>query len=168
MAAATSIRSNSDLSNGAEFGRTGSSQFAPLARPDLTFGVLIFIGSEVMLFAGLLSAFFVVRASAPFWPPPNQPRFPVIVTAFNTGLLIASAVTMWQVLHLLRRHNQAKAVRWTAATTALGALFLVIQGSEWVRLMRFGLTMTSSLYGSLFYLIVGAHALHLAVAVCVV
>jgi heme/copper-type cytochrome/quinol oxidase subunit 3 len=36
----------------------------------------------------------------------------------------------------------------------------MFQGYEWVRLIGFGLTMTSSTYGAFFYLIVGAHALH--------
>ena len=74
---------------------------------------------------------------------------------------------MWRVVRCLRQHNKTRAMRWMVVTTALGALFLAIQGSEWARLIRFGLTMTSSLYGGMFYLIVGAHALHLVVAVAV-
>ena len=71
---------------------------------------------------------------------------------------------MWRVVRLLRRHQKASAARWMTATMVFGVIFFAIQGSEWVRLMRFGLTMTSSLYGAMFYLIVGAHALHLVVA----
>ncbi len=74
---------------------------------------------------------------------------------------------MWNVARSLRQHDKTRAVRWIVATTALGALFLAIQGSEWARRIRFGLTMTSSVYGGMLYLIVGAHALHLAVAVAV-
>ena len=120
-----------------------------------------------MLFGGLLSAFLVSRASAPFWPPANQPRLPVAITGLNTVLLVLSGLTMWRVVHLLRQHDKTGAVRWMLATTLLGVLFLAIQGSEWAHLIRFGLTMTSSLYGGMFYLIVGAHALHLVAAVAV-
>ena len=74
---------------------------------------------------------------------------------------------MWRVVRSLRQHNKTGAIGWMVVTTVLGALFLAIQGSEWARLIRFGLTMTSSLYGGMFYLIVGAHALHLIVAVAV-
>ena len=42
----------------------------------------------------------------------------------------------------------------------LGLGFVVFQGYEWVGLLSFGLTLTSSVYGSLFYLIIGTHALH--------
>ena len=41
-----------------------------------------------------------------------------------------------------------------------GAVFVGVQGVEWARLLAEGLTMTSSPYGSFFYLIVGVHALH--------
>lgn len=167
MAAATPLRPVSDLKRAAAFGSGGSAPAGSLKSADPTLGVLIFIGSEVMLFAGLISAFLVSRASAPFWPPPDQPRLPVAVTGLNTGLLVLSGITMWRVVGLLRQHDKAGAVRWMVATILLGALFLAIQGSEWARLIRFGLTMTSSLYGAMFYLIVGAHALHLAVAVAV-
>jgi heme/copper-type cytochrome/quinol oxidase subunit 3 len=167
LAAATSLRPVSDLKRAAAFGSGGSAPAGSLKSADPTLGVLIFIGSEVMLFAGLISAFLVSRASAPFWPPANQPTLPVAITGLNTGLLVLSGLTMWTVVRLLRRHDKTGAVRWMIATTVLGALFLAIQGSEWARLIRFGLTMTSSLYGGMFYLIVGAHALHLAVAVAV-
>jgi cytochrome c oxidase subunit III len=43
--------------------------------------------------------------------------------------------------------------------------FVLLQGVEWVRLLREGLTMTSSNHGAFFYLIVGAHALHAMVAI---
>ena len=167
MAAATPLRPVSDLKRAAAFGSGGSGPAGSPKSADPTLGVLIFIGSEVMLFAGLISAFLVARASAPFWPPPDQPRLPVAITGLNTGLLVLSRLTMWRVVRSLRRHDKTGAVRWMVATTVLGALFLAIQGSEWARLIRFGLTMTSSVYGGMFYLIVGAHALHLAVAVAV-
>jgi heme/copper-type cytochrome/quinol oxidase subunit 3 len=41
---------------------------------------------------------------------------------------------------------------------------LVLQGTEWVKLVRYGLTSSSSLYGSLFYTLVGCHALHVLAA----
>ena len=167
MAAATPLRPVSDLKRAAAFGGGGPGSAASPKSADPTLGVLIFVGSEVMLFAGLISSFLVSRASAPFWPPANQPRLPLAITGLNTALLVLSGLTMWRVLPSIRRHDKTGALRWMGATIALGAVFLAIQGSEWVRLIRFGLTMTSSVYGGMFYLIVGAHALHLVVAVAV-
>jgi cytochrome c oxidase subunit 3 len=168
LAAAIPLRRASHPKRLAAFGDGGGS--GPVGSPrraDPTLGVLIFVGSEVMLFAGLVSAFLVSRASAAFWPPLNQPRLPVAVTGLNTGLLVLSGFTMWRVVRLLHQHDSKRAVRWMTVTVLLGAMFLAIQGSEWARLIHFGLTMTSSVYGGMFYLIVGAHALHLAAALAV-
>ena len=47
-----------------------------------------------------------------------------------------------------------------ALAIALGTVFVSVQGYEWVQLISFGLTITSSTYGGVFYLIIGAHGLH--------
>lgn len=139
MAAATPLRQVPNLKRGTAFGGGGGSGSPGSPKSaDPTLGVVIFVGSEVMLFAGLLSAFLISRASASFWPPPNQPRLPVALTGFNTVLLIVSGFTMWRVVRSLRQHNKTGAIGWMVVTTVLGALFLAIQGSEWARLIRFG------------------------------
>ena len=45
-------------------------------------------------------------------------------------------------------------------TMWLGIVFVAVQGIEWIRLLSYGLTMTSSQYGAFFYLIIGTHAVH--------
>ena len=50
-----------------------------------------------------------------------------------------------------------------ATTSALGAFFLAIQGYEWIKLIHFGLTLSSSVYGGLFYTLIGFHAFHVVV-----
>jgi len=47
-------------------------------------------------------------------------------------------------------------------TAILGGIFLCVQGYEWVQLVHFGLTMSSSTYGTTFYTLIGTHALHVA------
>lgn len=120
-------------------------------------GTLLFVVTEVMFFAGLISAFWVVRFSYPEWPPPGQPRYPVAFTLINTLFLLGSGVT-----HFLERRRRSPQL--FAATILLGLLFLILQGREWLKLVAFGMTMTTSVYGAIFYVIVGAHALHLLFA----
>jgi heme/copper-type cytochrome/quinol oxidase subunit 3 len=50
-------------------------------------------------------------------------------------------------------------------TGALGLLFLIVQGYEWLRLIGFGLTVSSGVYGATFYTIIGCHGLHVFGAV---
>jgi heme/copper-type cytochrome/quinol oxidase subunit 3 len=135
----------------------------PGRTPQLPSGVIamaIFIATEVMLFAGLVSSLLVLRAQAPDWPPLDQPRLPVGVTGLNSAVLLASGLALQVGARALRAG--AAPGRWLALTIALGALFLIVQGGEWVRLIHYGLTASSSLYGATFYTIVGAHAVHAA------
>lgn len=117
-----------------------------------------------MLFAGLLFAFWVLRLAAPVWPPPLQPRLPLGVTALNTLVLLASAPAVLGAVRGLRRQERGHLLRGLGIAALLGGLFVAIQGYEWARLVGFGITVTSSAYGSLFYTLVGAHAVHVLVA----
>jgi cytochrome c oxidase subunit 3 len=123
-------------------------------------GTLFFIGAEVMFFAGLVSAFWVLRLGAPVWPPPLQPRLPVGVTGLNTLVLFGSSVAVVAARRALRCGQRDLALRRFGLAAGLGALFLAVQGYEWVRLVHFGLTLTSGTYGAAFYTLIGAHAVH--------
>jgi len=123
-------------------------------------GLMMFIGAEVMFFAGLIGAFLVLRLSSEVWPPPLQPRLPVWITGFNTLVLLCSYFTMQRASVTARLRDQLRLSGWLLVTAVLGALFLCIQGYEWVRLSGFGLTMWSGLYGSTFYALIGLHGLH--------
>jgi len=127
----------------------------------------LFVAVEVLFFAGLLSAYVVTRQGVDAWPPPDQPRLPVLVTLFNTFLLLVSGVLLFRANK--RRHDatpwKGKFYDMFAASILLGALFLISQGWEWVQLIKHGLTVKSSIYGSTFYVIVGAHGLHVLGAI---
>lgn len=121
--------------------------------PNLVVATSLLIVTEVMFFAGLISAYLVARARAGDWPPVGQPRLPMAATGLNTAVLLLSAYTMWLALSRERRE-------WLVRTAMLGLAFVLLQGREWARLLAFGLTVRSGVYGSFFYIIVGAHALH--------
>ncbi|MCC7073362.1 MAG: cytochrome c oxidase subunit 3 [Deltaproteobacteria bacterium] len=128
-----------------------------------TLGMLIFIAVELMFFAGLISAFTIVKSTAPpgAWPPPGQPRLPLELTGITTLVLLCSGALAWLSWRAFsRRAATARVTRPLVAALVLGASFVVVQGVEWLRLVGEGLTMRASTYGSFFYMIVGAHALH--------
>jgi cytochrome c oxidase subunit 3 len=122
--------------------------------------VIMMLGAETMFFAGLIGAFIVFRLAAEVWPPPFQPRLPVGVTALSTVILLVSAFTMHRSVRAVRAGDIDSTKRFLTSTALLGTLFLVIQGSEWIKLIHFGLTVSSSVYGGLFYTLIGAHAVH--------
>jgi heme/copper-type cytochrome/quinol oxidase subunit 3 len=123
-------------------------------------GTVMLLGAEAMFFAGLIGAFLVFRIGSTIWPPPFQPRLPTGVTGINTLILLASAVTMRSALQANRHGAQVRLMRMLSWTAVLGATFLIVQGYEWVRLLHFGLTVSSSVYGGLFYTLIGFHGAH--------
>lgn len=129
--------------------------------------ILIVLGAEIMFFAGLIGTFLVFRLGSVTWPPPSQAdvRLPIGVTGINTIVLLLSGYTMIRALKAVRRDNQRELRRWLLATGLLGAIFLVVQGSEWIRLVHHGFTLSSGVYGSIFYVLIGCHALHALIAV---
>src|ERR1700730_15758807 len=126
---------------------------------------LMVIGTELMLFSGLIGSFLIFRLQSAFWPPPSLPRLPIAVTWVNTFVLLSSAVTMTLALRAVHRSRQRLTRRYLLATLALGVAFLAVQGSEWVRLVAHGLTMSSSMYGGTFYLLIGCHGAHVTAGV---
>lgn len=135
----------------------------PQLVPNGVLGMLIFVFTELMFFSGLISAFTIIKSAAVVWPPPGQPRLPFEQTAFNTGLLLLSGVMLLVTRRIFQR-DRARARVPMAIAMGLGTAFLVLQGAEWVALLRQGLTMTSSSLGSFFFLIIGLHGLHVVIA----
>ena len=132
---------------------------APIAA-NAWLGTVMLLGAEAMFFAGLIGAFLVFRLGATVWPPPFQPRLPLGVTGVNTIILLASAVTMRATLQATRRGDRGRLVKLLSWTAVFGGTFLLVQGYEWTRLLHFGLTVSSSVYGGLFYTLIGFHAAH--------
>jgi cytochrome c oxidase subunit 3 len=132
------------------------------AVPNVVLATALLMIAEIMLFGGLASAYLVLRGQAGAWPPLDQPRLPVLATAFSTALLVLSGISAWRAVAAARTNRPDHAGRLVKLSFGLGAAFFLLQGWEWAQLLRQGLTTSSSLYGSLFYTIIGCHALHVA------
>jgi cytochrome c oxidase subunit 3 len=132
--------------------------------PNAVIGMLVFVVTELMLFAGFMSAFTITRAAYNTWPPIGQPRLPASATLFNSvALLISGGLLV--VANRVYVRNPDSARRWLLGSLLLGMFFVVFQGAEWVQLLHQGLTLTSSNHGGFFYLIVGLHGLHAVAAI---
>ncbi|MXY97935.1 MAG: heme-copper oxidase subunit III, partial [Gemmatimonadetes bacterium] len=131
-------------------------------------GMYLFIASELILFITLLFIMFWLRSGlVADWPPPDQPRLPIGITGINTVFLLVSGYTMHRAYRAVKQNASRQLTRWLMVTCVLGVVFLTVQGFEWIRLIQFGLSMTSSLYGAMFYSIIGLHAVHVLATVLV-
>lgn len=127
--------------------------------------VAMLLGAETMLFTPLIGAYMVLRSASPVWPPIDQPRLPIAVTWINTAVLAASCAAMVRARSAAARRSPRRLERGLTLTALLGTAFLAVQGSEWVRLVAHGLTMSSGVYGGTFYVLIGLHGLHVLGAV---
>lgn len=133
--------------------------------PNGVMGMMMFIFTELMFFGGFVSAHTIVRSqlAGQMWPPFGQPRLPAEETAVNTAALIASGFVLVLTWFAFRRDPDRARIP-LIISIGLGAFFVLFQGAEWVALLGEGLTLTSSTYGSFFYVIVGMHGIHAVAA----
>jgi cytochrome c oxidase subunit 3 len=78
---------------------------------------------------------------------------------------MTSCVTMGLAHAALRQRSPWRLERYLTLTTLLGTFFLAVQGTEWIRLVRHGLTVSAGVYGATFYTLIGVHGLHVLGAV---
>ena len=135
--------------------------------PDGVVGMLLFVGTEIMFFSGLISAFTIAKAGQPIWPMPGMPTFPIAFTAFNTSLLFASGIILYYSNNAYKKHDTERCAKLLLYSLLCGTSFVILQGYEWVRLLMNGFSITSGQFGSFFYLIIGVHALHAIVALAI-
>ena len=128
--------------------------------PSSVMGMLIFVTTEVMFFTALISAFLVIKKDQITWTLPNNIQLPIETTALNTLVLLASGLFMYFAGKKMIDKDLVATRSWVFKAFILGTVFVVTQGYEWVQLASFGLSMQSSIFGALFFLIIGCHGLH--------
>jgi len=140
--------------NGGKDGNDEPFRFSP-ARYRI--GVWVAIGSILMLFVALTSAYIVRSASANDWRPIAMPK----VLWLSTALIAVSSLTIEVSRRSLKQQQECRYGLWLVLTTVLGLAFLGSQLTAWRQLVRQGVYLASNPYNSFFYLFTAAHGLHL-------
>ncbi len=120
-------------------------------------GMWVALASVTMLFTALTSAYIVRANSANDWRPIEMPR----LLWLSTALIVASSVTFEIARRALRRGKDSLYNRWLMLTVMLGLAFLASQLLAWRQLVMQGIYMASNPHSSFFYVLTGAHGLHL-------
>ena len=141
-----------------------------IKRPNtVAVGTIVWLGSEVMFFAGLFAIYFTLRSTSPDLWEFEAGRLNVPYAAVNTAILVLSSVTcQFGVFAAERMQPYARGwkptqwgmVEWFFLTYAMGAVFVAGQVWEYATLVSEGIAIDSNSYGSAFYLTTGFHALH--------
>ncbi len=154
---AMDIDFNGTYNNGGGGGAGGHSSSYALPVQPAKFGLWLFISAIIMLFSALTSA-YIVRHSAGNWLRFEMPE----IFWFNTFVLLLSSLTIQLSYFQLRRDRITAFKVLFAISTFLGLLFLVGQVIGWGQLREMGIYISTNPSSSFFYLLTGAHAVHLA------
>lgn len=133
-------------------------------------GMLLFICSEIMFFAGLFAAYFNARAAAPQWPPiipdSNPPiQYSLAILPFvgpATILLILSSFTCQFAVWGIRRDDRTAFLRNLSVTFVLGIVFLVMQFTDYWMLghEEHPITLSTGTFGTTYFTLTGFHGAH--------
>ena len=146
----------------------------PASRPNLvSVGTIIWLSSELMFFAALFAMYFTVRSvtkgSSLPWPGAH---LNLTLGSINTTVLLLSSVTCQMGVFAVERGQIKRRGsifdfrkwglrEWYVLSFLMGLYFVLGQGYEYLSLIRDEhLTLSSSAYGSVFYIPTGFHGLH--------
>ncbi|MEO6714860.1 MAG: heme-copper oxidase subunit III [Mycobacteriales bacterium] len=126
-------------------------------------GMVLFLASEVMFFAGLFGAYFSIRATAVDWPPVGLEHLHWQLPGFFTVVLVVSSFTLHLALNAIKRGNTSGLIMWTGVTIVLGAIFLAGQLYDYSTL---DFTIRDGVYGTTFFTLTGFHGAHVFGGLC--
>jgi cytochrome c oxidase subunit 3 len=144
-----------------------------ITRPNLVaVGTIVWLSSELMFFAALFAMYFTTRAvqGPQIWAESTE-ILNIPFAVVNTTILVLSSVTCQFGVFAAERYQARRTGslmkisswgmrEWFALTFLMGAFFIAGQIYEYAALVSEGLTLSSSAYGSVFYLTTGFHGLH--------
>jgi cytochrome c oxidase subunit 3 len=120
-------------------------------------GMWVGLASVAMMFTSLSSAYIVRSASSNDWVSLPMPK----VLLASTALMLGSSVTIEIARRKLKAALEKPYAKWLFVTVLLGVGFVVAQVFAWRQLARQGIYVASNPHSSFFYLLTGAHAVHL-------
>ena len=123
-----------------------------------------FLGSECLFFGSLITTFLVYRTRTGDGPSAAD-LFDIPFTSVSSFILLMSSLTMVLAHHSATRKDWRQMRVWLVATALLGMVFLSGQVFEFTEFVHEGLTVTTSPFGSSFFVLTGFHGAHVAIGV---
>jgi cytochrome c oxidase subunit 3/cytochrome o ubiquinol oxidase subunit 3 len=124
----------------------------------------LFLGSECLLFGGLISTYMLYRGRHSENLGPDQ-VWDIPFTSASSFVLLMSSLTMVLAVSAANRKDDRNTNLWLIVTACLGSLFVAGQVYEFTTFYREGLGYTTSLFSSSFYTLTGFHGVHVSVGV---
>ena len=140
-------------------GHTVDPEWQPPSRGRVAMFSLIL--AESAIFVIFVVAYIYYIGKSTYGP---QPRQVLELPILNTIFLLSSSFTIWMAERALVKRAMAAFSAWWGLTIVFGAIFLLGTAREWRELItKDGLTISTNLFGTTFYSLVGLHASHVIV-----
>jgi heme/copper-type cytochrome/quinol oxidase subunit 3 len=124
----------------------------------------VFLGSECLFFGTLISTFLLYRNRTGDGPTAAE-IFDIPFTSISSFILLMSSLTMVLAHYAAERKDGRRMRIWLLATALLGMTFLAGQVFEFTEFVHKGLTVTTSPFGSAFFVMTSFHGAHVALGV---
>jgi heme/copper-type cytochrome/quinol oxidase subunit 3 len=141
---------------------TGSHSSTGLSNNKLA--MWLFLGSECLLFGGLISTYMLYRGRSQQGPRPET-IYDIPFTSVSSFVLLMSSLTMVLAVSAAHRGDNRRTRLWLTTTALLGATFVGGQVYEFTAFYREGLGFTTNLFGSSFYTLTGFHGAHVTIGI---
>jgi cytochrome c oxidase subunit III len=149
-------------------------------RESATFGMWIFLATEILFFGAMFLGYTVYRVAYPAAFAAASRHTLLAFGGTNTAVLLISSATMAFAVRAAREKRRIALALRLFVTAALGALFLGIKGFEYAREISEHLlpgasfhfeqpyTNHAEMFFYLYFLMTGVHALHVTIGVILI
>jgi cytochrome c oxidase subunit 3/cytochrome o ubiquinol oxidase subunit 3 len=123
-----------------------------------------FLGSECLFFGSFISTYLLYRNSVTTGPKPHD-VYNIPFTSVSSFVLLMSSLTMVLALAAIQRRDERAMRVWLLATAMLGMVFIGGQIYEFTSFVKEGLHLSTSTFGSSFFVLTGFHGAHVTVGI---
>ena len=123
-----------------------------------------FLGSECLFFGSLISTYLLYRNRVLSGPTPHE-IYDIPFTSVSSFVLLMSSLTMVLALAAIQRGDHRGLRIWLLATAFLGMSFIGGQIYEFTTFVEEGLKLSTSTFGSSFFVLTGFHGAHVTVGI---
>jgi cytochrome c oxidase subunit 3/cytochrome o ubiquinol oxidase subunit 3 len=129
-------------------------------------GMWLFLGTECLLFGGLISTYLLYKSRVPADSGPRPADlYDIPFTSVSSFVLLMSSLTMVLAVAAITRGDERNTRVWLLATAALGATFISGQVYEFTTFLKEGMGFTTNVASSAFFTLTGFHGVHVSLGI---
>lgn len=127
-------------------------------------GMWVFLSSECLFFGAFISTYLLYRGRSVEGPTPKD-VYNIPFTSVTSFILLMSSLSMVLALAAIQRADHRRFRVWIAATALFGLTFIAGQIYEFTEFYREGLALSTSVFGSSFFVLTGLHGAHVTAGI---